>query len=108
MSIVLTRESLLRLAKFQPVTEFRSSHRVIKKAHKSSNEAVALKAAELNLKLADAFPDSKSEGSDPSRPIAVQIVLAGSNAVQQLGGADERFVLRALPPVVSEPRSESA
>ena len=103
--MIWTRESLLRAVGFNPADEFRRSHKVIRKAHKSDNEAIALKAAELNLKLADAFPDAKRESPDPGRPIAVNIVLTGSNAPHQIAVSDEPFTLRALPPVVDQRES---
>ena len=83
--IVLTREALLRLAGFNPAKELKRSHGVIVAAHAAEldegepDHPTRLKAADLNLKLADAYPKRDADPSDPSRPIAVTIVLTGTN-----------------------------
>ena len=75
---------LRELAGISVIREVKRSHAVIKKAHKAKDaankpdHAIRLKAADLNLKLVDAYPKD-SVVADPSRPIAVQIILAGTN-----------------------------
>lgn len=76
---------LRELAGISVIREVKRSHAVIKKAHKAKDaankpdHAIRLKAADLNLKLVDAYPKD-SVASDPSRPIAVNIILTGSAA----------------------------
>lgn len=74
-ALIVSHANLLDLAGIQPVRELRRSHRVIKRAHKSKDESVALRAADLNLKLIDAYPKA-DQPSEPGRPIAVVINLA--------------------------------
>lgn len=100
--IITSLKQLHELCGFSPAEEFKRSHKVIRKAHKDKDLKVALHAAELNLKLADAFPEKGREAPDPMRPIAVQIVLSAGGATQALPADGEPFVLRALPPLVVE------
>ncbi len=78
--LIITREVLLSEARISPGREVRRSHAVIKAAHKAKAkdglpDERAIKAAELNLKLMDAFPKPTLQPVDPSRPINVAIVL---------------------------------
>lgn len=81
--LILTRDTLLRFAGIVPVREVRRSHRAIKQAHQAltpagaADHAARLRAADLNLKLVDAYPKD-SVVSDPSRPVAVNIILDGA------------------------------
>lgn len=86
---ILTREALLDIAGIQPAREVRRSHAVIKKAHRAVGkdrlpDERAIRAAELNLKLMDAFPKPSLVPVDASRPVNVVFVLSGAGAQDQL------------------------
>lgn len=79
---VITREALLRF--LRPLREFRRSHTAIVEAHDATKDegpdhAIRLRAAELNLKLLDAFPKPADDLS-AGRPINVAIVLSAQPA----------------------------
>ena len=79
--IIATREQLFALVGYDPRKEFRRSHKAVVAAHSadrqdgSPDHAIRIKAAEINLKLA--VPEY-TDAADPSRPVNVVIVLAGS------------------------------
>lgn len=83
--IVLTREALLRLAGFNPAKELKRSHGVIVAAHEATldegepDHPTRLKAADLNLKLADAYPKRDADPDATGRPIAVNLIFAVSD-----------------------------
>lgn len=87
--LIITREALLEMAKISPGREVRRSHQVIKAAHKAVTKAgpdwqARLKAAELNLRVMDAFPKPTVQPVDASRPVNVVFVLSGAGAQDQL------------------------
>lgn len=80
--VIWTPEALRRAAKFDVVKEFRRSHAAIRAAHKAEKATgepdhdIRLKAASLNLKLADAFPERDDPSQQSGRPVAVNIILS--------------------------------
>ena len=78
---IITSDAYLAMVGSSAKAEARRSHRVIKAAHKAGTEAkpdwqARLKAAELNLRVLDAFPKPTLQPVDPSRPINVAIILS--------------------------------
>jgi hypothetical protein len=85
LEVIHSLESLRRGARYNPTREFKRSIKVIRAAHAATlpdgrpDFPTALKAADINLKLAGAYPKD-SLSIDPGKPVAVNIILTGRSA----------------------------
>lgn len=86
---IITSDAYLAMVGSSAKAEARRSHKVIKAAHKAGTKdkpdwPSRLKAAELNLRVLDAFPKPSAVPLDASRPVNVVFVLNGAGAQDQL------------------------
>lgn len=82
---IITSDAYLAMVGSSAKAEARRSHRVIKAAHNAGTNAKPdwpsrLKAAELNLRVLDAFPKPTAVPIDASRPVNVVFVLTRPGA----------------------------
>ncbi len=91
---IITSDAYLAMVGSTAKAEARRSHRVIKAAHKAGSTAkpdwqARLKAAELNLRVLDAFPKPSLVPVDASRPVNVVFVLTHEPGAAHQVQADE-------------------
>lgn len=85
--IILTRESLLRLAGFNPVKDLKRARKAtlaaLQATHPDDPEVpdhtIQLKASDQFYRIYGAYSNPKAEDVDTGRPVNVTIVLAGPN-----------------------------
>lgn len=88
--MIITAEVYCMFAKTSVAREIRRSARVLKAAHKARTKdnrpdwPTQLKAAEISLRVLDAFPKPSAVPLDASRPVNVVFVLNGAGAQDQL------------------------
>lgn len=87
---IITGDAVLAMVNSSAATEIRRSMRVIRAAHKARTKdnrpdwQTQLKAAEIQLRVLDAFPKPTAVPLDASRPVNVVFVLNGAGAQDQL------------------------
>lgn len=86
---IITSDAYLAMVGSSAKAEARRSHKVIKAAHKAGTKdkpdwQARLKAAEINLRVLDAFPKPNATALDATRPVNVVFVLAQPGTQDQL------------------------